>query len=433
MPKAIDQNVHFKYKKDLAKKIRAKQAEISAWYRKHAKNAPPPFYCSVDLRDSGLKIVPVDSNMYPAGFNNICPEDQRTAPQALKDQIESQAAQHGIQNPKKILILPEFHTTNTYYIENLYYLNSLVEHAGFETKIGWISEAPPSPVGSPIELKSASEKRLQAYNIQVSDTGELSADGFVPDLILLNNDFSGGYPPVLDLVKQPIVPSHKLGWHVRKKSEHFKYYNQLAREFAELTGIDPWVFEIETEEVDHVNFNEGEGIDRVAESVSRMITKIKAGYDQHGVKEKPFVFVKNNAGTYGMGIMVVHSAEELLSMNRRTKNKMSVGKNKKAIESIAVQEGIPTTTLVDRLPSEPVIYLVGCELIGGFLRTNTERGTEDNLNSQGMVFRKLCMSDLREDSEDISPADEPVLELVYGSIARISALATGLELKDRLG
>ena len=140
-----------------------------------------------------------------------------------------------------------------------------------------------------------------------------------------------------------------------------------------------------------------------------------------------------------MGILVAHSAQEILALNRRAKNKMSVGKNKRLIESVAVQEGIPTATLVGRLAAEPVIYLVGTELIGGFLRTNTERGVEDNLNSQGMVFRKLCMTDLRraalEDEpsvpSEIAEDEEPVLELVYGSIARISALATGLEQAER--
>jgi Glutamate-cysteine ligase len=118
---------------------------------------------------------------------------------------------------------------------------------------------------------------------------------------------------------------------------------------------------------------------------------------------------------------------------------MSIGKNKRPIESVVVQEGIPTATLVQRLPAEPVIYLMGCDLVGGFLRTNTERGTEDNLNSQGMVFKKLCMSDLRQaeleepqpegpGSPDSPDFEEPVLELVYGSVARLSALATGKEL-----
>lgn len=81
---------------------------------------------------------------------------------------------------------------------------------------------------------------------------------------------------------------------------------------------------------------------------------------------------------------------------------------------------------------KPGVKLVCAELIGGFLRTNTERGIEENLNAQGMVFRKLCMSDLREESES-DESGEMMLELVYGSVARLSALATGLELKERLG
>ena len=42
------------------------------------------------------------------------------------------------------------------------------------------------------------------------------------------------------------------------------------------------------------------------------------------------------------------------------------------------------------------------------------------------------MSDLREATEEGGDEDMS-LEQVYGAVARISALATGLELKDRLG
>ncbi len=399
------------------------------------KAAPPPFYTSIDLRDSGHKIVPVDSNLYPAGFNNICPEDQRNAPPVLRAQIEGLCSRLGIETAQKILVIPEAHTQNLYYIENIYYLTQIIRNAGFEVALGWY-QAPGAPeLGDPIELKSETGKDLIAHPIQVKD-GVISAGGFVPDLVLLNNDFSGGHPEILDGVKQPVLPSHRMGWHSRKKSDHFKHYNALAAEFAQIIGVDPWVLSIETEEVAPVNFNEDEGVERVAESVDRILTRTREAYARHGVKREPFVFVKNNSGTYGMGIMVAHSADELRTMNRRAKNKMSVGKNRAAIESVAVQEGVPTTTLVDRLAAEPVIYLFGGELIGGFLRTNTEKGEEENLNSQGMVFRKLCMSDLRAlnpDAElDEDAGKEPLLELVYGAVARISALAAGREMAERL-
>lgn len=431
-PIDVDTTGHFAFKKKLANQIRAKEAEIREWYSVHAKAAPPPIYCSVDLRDSGYKIVPVDSNLYPAGFNNVCAEDHRTSPPIFREQLKSHSERLGVIDPKRVLIIPEFHTTNLHYLENLYYLLTLVANAGFDVRIAWMSE--PELLDGTV-LKSSTDKELLVYPLRVNEgkasvgTGEKA---FIPDVILLNNDFSGGYPPVLDQISQPILPSHRLGWHSRKKSEHFKHYNRLAKEFALVAGIDPWIFTIETEEVDGVNFNEEIGIDRVAASAELILKRTKEAYVARGIEAEPFVFVKNNAGTYGMGIMVAHSASEIRTMNRRAKNKMSVGKNKRTIDSIVVQEGIPTATLVDRLASEPVIYLFGCELIGGFLRTNTERGIEENLNAQGMVFRKLCMSDLREDSDEPG-TEETMLELVYGSVARISALATGLELKERLG
>src|ERR1700716_3214229 len=122
-----------KTKKILAEKIFAHRRELTDWYMEHAKKAPPPFYCSIDLRDSGHKIVPVDSNLYPAGFNNICPEDLRSAPGSLKKELEERSGD----SVRKVLILPESHTSNQNYIENLYYLTQILENAGLETKLGW--------------------------------------------------------------------------------------------------------------------------------------------------------------------------------------------------------------------------------------------------------------------------------------------------------
>ncbi len=408
----------------LAEKIQANRPKLVEWQRELFKKAPPAFYSSVDLRDSGDKIVPVDNNLYPAGFNNICPEDLRTASALFKQEVLNRLPSQT--TPHRIVVIPETHTQNLFYLENLYYLTQIIQEAGFEVKIGW--HVTP-PISEPLILTTQSEKSLTAYPMEVQG-GVLSVGDFVPDLILLNNDFSGGYPQLLDQITQPILPSHVLGWHSRKKSEHFRYYNELATEFARIIDIDPWIVKIESEEVEPVNFNEEIGTDQAFKTASDMLKRLEQQYSERKILRKPFLFVKNNAGTYGMGIMVIHSAEELLQMNRRTKNKMSVGKNRSQIHSLVIQEGIPTVTLIDRLPAEPVIYLFGSTLIGGFLRTNSERGVEENLNSPGMVFKKLCMSDLRDDSAELNqPSSPPALELVYGSIAQLSAFATGMELQ----
>jgi glutamate--cysteine ligase len=411
---------HFIFKKKLADQLKAKDAEIQKWFQDRRNGIQMPIYSSVDLRDSGHKIAPVDSNLYPAGFNNICPEDMRATPKVFRERLK------GV---KKILLIPEFHTTNLYYLENVFYLRQLLTEAGIEVRIGW---NPETPLGEPMRLKTATDKELFIENFTVVN-GRAEMGDFIPDLILLNNDFSGGYPEILDsITEQPIRPSHKMGWHTRKKSEHFRHYNRLATELAEILGMDPWIFTIASTEVQPVNFDEGTGMEKIVAAADKILKENKEKHAQYGMDWDPFVFIKNNSGTYGMGIMVIHSTDEIKAMNRRTKNKMSTGKNKSQISSVVVQEGIRTTTLVDRLAAEPVIYLMECELIGGFLRTNTERGAEENLNSQGMVFRKLCMNDLRNEAEDDELEEEPVLERVYGTIARISALASGYEMKDRL-
>jgi hypothetical protein len=44
----------------------ARSADIEAWFRSQWLKTPPPFYCSVDLRNAGFKLAPVDTNLFRA-------------------------------------------------------------------------------------------------------------------------------------------------------------------------------------------------------------------------------------------------------------------------------------------------------------------------------------------------------------------------------
>ena len=202
----------------------------------------------------------------------------------------------------------------------------------------------------------------------------------------------------------------------------------MANEFAALIGLEPWHFTIESEAVDQVNFSEGTGMDRLAEVAERFLKKLETDHAAHGISRKPALFIKNDSGTYGMGIMVIESVDEIKNMNRRTKNKMSVGKNKAEINQVLIQEGVPTTLTTDGVTSEPVVYMMGEELIGGFIRANKERSDMDNLNSQGMFFKKLCFKDLSDSLLSGKKKDLPTLEAVYGAVAKLSALAAAMEI-----
>ncbi len=417
-----------KFREDLANRFWENKTRISSWFNEKAQKGPLPFNCSIDLRDSGYKIAPVDCNLFPAGFNNICEQDLQAAPKIIQNWFEFREKRGDFPKPEKILIIPEKNTRNHFYTENLFYLIRILNDAGFETALGW----PDDP--NSVELESVSGQKLKAHPIELNN-GYLKTSEMTPDLVLLNNDFSSGHPEFLDDIKQPVLPSKELGWHTRKKSQHFKIYNALAEEFAKMLSFDPWSIQVDTKEISPVHFNDGIGIKETAEEVDLLFDKIQSEYLKRDISDNPAIFVKSNQGTYGMGILQVKSGDELISMNRRSKNKMSVGKNKKNIGSVIVQEGIPTSTLYQNQAAEPVIYLIGCELIGGFLRTNPDRGKSDNLNSKGMVLKKFCMSDLQnflQGTTNLStlPGKEHLFELVYGSIAKLSALAAGMEIRQ---
>lgn len=389
--------------------------------RSYAPSGVEPFYTSIDIRDAGFKLAPVDANLFPAGFNNICPEDLFHA----KPIAEKLLIQHLGRIPKTIVILPEAHTKNRYYIDNLIALSGIFQSLDIRVEIGWWGALPEGSSDS-LKLQASNGQEITAYPLEVRGNKLVlhTTNGDVePEFILLNNDFSSGYPEALTHVSQPIEPSFKLGWHTRRKHEFFEHYNKLVQKLASGADIDPWHLQVDTELVTNVNFDTGEGMDRVAQAAERVLSRMRSEYAERGITETPFVFVKSNTGTYGMGIQKIEKAEELLSLNRRERNKMHVVKNNLVVTDVIVQEGIPTRFQVEGVFAEPVIYSLGSELMGGFLRKNPTRGRVDNLNSKGMVFQKLCMTDLRHEADrDLS------LERVYGTIASISVAAVGLEI-----
>ncbi len=408
---------------------------LGVWLESRVSAKYEPFYASIDLRDAGFKLAPVDANLYPAGFNNICHEDLESSPEILKPLLK----RHLGFMPKRVAILPESHTKNRFYADNLYELRQLFRRLGIATEIGWYyepGEAVHETHGADphvIELETSDGRKVEAYPFRREGNRlSLPARGkhFDPEFILINNDFSSGFPSGLAGIEQPIEPSPRMGWHTRKKSDFFDHYNALASQFAAEVGMDPWCMHVNTRRVSGVDFNEGVGMDKIASAVDEIIAKTRAEYGSRGIDEIPFAFIKSNAGTYGMGIMRVEGGGEILKLNRRERNKMAVVKNRLAVRDVIVQEGIPTRFKLDGVYAEPVIYLMGRELMGGFLRKNPQRGRGENLNSKGMVFQKLCISDLRHSAPGTSAGRDLELEMVYGTVALLSVGAMSFEVRD---
>src|ERR671925_1341426 len=74
---------------------------IEDWFQTRWQETPPPFYASVDLRNAGFKIAPVDTNLFPAGFNNLNREFLPLCIQAAQAALENRCP-----GTTRILIIP---------------------------------------------------------------------------------------------------------------------------------------------------------------------------------------------------------------------------------------------------------------------------------------------------------------------------------------
>lgn len=387
---------------------------INQWIDNEQSKLTQPLTSSVDVRESKYKYAPVDHNMYPAGFNNLCSKDLLHCADRFKEAFD-------LINPKikKIGLLPESHTKNKYYLDHLHKLKSTIEMA--DTEVIFFSpdkELFKEAGTSIIQLESFSGYAITIYEAQAIDGEFKSMEAGIQfnfDAIVLNNDQSNPLPLDWKKISTPVLPSPFVGWYKRQKNHHFKCYQTTADQFAKNFDINPDLIQAQFATVENVDYNTKDGLDELANEVDKLISKLAPDSK---------VFVKASQGTYGMGISVVASGEEIKTMNRKIRNKMDIGKNNLKFTSVLIQEGVETIVKYDDAPAEVTIYLVNGRSSGGFMRTNPLKGTQANLNSQGMVYQKLCLSDVKQD------CDHKMKEAVYSVIARLSTLAASHEMKE---
>ncbi len=399
------------------------QAEIEGWFRRQWQLTSAPFYTSVDLRNAGFKLAPVDTNLFPAGFNNLNP--------ALIP-LSIQAAQAAIERicptANQILIVPESHTRNTFYMESIAALQDILQKAGFEVRLGSLSD----------EIKQAQTLSLPSGRQITLEPLERSGKrvgigDFSPCMILLNNDLSSGRPAMLEEVEQKIVPPLALGWSKRLKSDHFTHYRQVAKEFSELMQIDPWLIDPLFLQCGEIDFKKREGEACLAKNVGTLLTSIQRKYDEYQIDKEPFVVIKADAGTYGMGVMTASSVAEVQGLNRKQRNKMAASKSGANVSQVLVQEGVYTFETWGESASvaEPVVYMLDHFVVGGFYRVHTRRGPNENLNAPGAHFEPLAFAEpCTTPDHNMAPDANANRFYAYGVIARLAMLAAAREIAE---
>ncbi len=397
-----------------------RQAAIESWLRREWQTTPPPFYASVDLRNAGFKLAPVDTNLFPAGFNNLNPAFIPLCIQAVQSAIERICP-----TANQILLIPESHTRNMYYLESLATLQDILTKAGYEVRIGTLIE----DIETPHEINLPSERRIVLETPQ-RNGNLLELPGFSPCMILLNNDLAGGRPAILEALEKPVIPPLELGWSTRLKSNHFKHYKGVVDEFAGLIDIDPWLIDPLFLQCGEIDFMKREGEECLETNVSSLLNSIQRKYDEYKIDRKPFVVVKADAGTYGMGVMMVNSTSEIKGLNRQQRTKMAATKGGRTTTKVILQEGVYTFETWGSAQSvaEPVVYMIDHFVVGGFYRVHTRRSADENLNAPGMQFEPLAFAETCITPElKMAPDANPNRFYAYGVIARLALLAAARE------
>lgn len=405
----------------LERHLLSQQSSIESWLREQFRLTPPPIYCSVDLRNAGFKIAPVDTNLFPAGFNNLNPDFFPLCIRAIQATMEKICP-----SVKSILLIPEDHTRNVHYYENIAIICDIFSKAGYEIRVGTLLPNVMEP--KTIDLPSGKKLNLEPL---VKDKKRIFVDSFSPNLIILNNDLSAGVPDLLQGVNQLILPPVTAGWYSRLKSTHFNHYQAVAHEFCERVDLDPWLISPLFRYCGRVNFMVKGEEHCLLDRASDLLNEIKTKYKQYHIEQKPFLVIKADSGTYGMAVMMIQDPKELMNLNRKERTRMTNIKGGREVNQVIIQEGVYTVEKwgPQQSVAEPVIYMIGEHVVGGFYRIHSSRGMDENLNAPGMSFEPLAFAESSFHSDDEVESNANRF-YPYSVIGRLALIAAAREIGD---
>ncbi|WPX96529.1 glutamate--cysteine ligase [Candidatus Bandiella euplotis] len=337
-----------------------------------------PVYSSVDIRNAGFKIAPVDTNLFPSGFNNLGVDSIGLAIQYFNVFFKKHFPE-----VKRLAVVVEAFTRNANYLDHLKVLLKILNNTGLEIKFVSLH-------GESSDY--AKDMGVEIFQAKRSGRTLTVSKNWIPELVLLNNDLTEEVPNELMDLTIPVLPDIKYGWHSRKKSCHYYEYNELVKQFCQEFSIDPWIISTYFTQCENVSFKMKEGLECIAHNVDKLVVKIQQKYNEYHIKEEPVVFIKANNGTFGRGIISVRNGEEILNINKKLRNSLDVIKGSVTNSQVVIQESISTIEMIENYHAENIIYMVDRKAVGKFARYNIHKGVSHNLNSRGMFFAPSSMA-----------------------------------------
>jgi glutamate--cysteine ligase len=382
----------------------------------------PPFYTSADLRNAGYKLAPVDTELFPASFNNLTPQMLPLAVQAAMAAVEKICPE-----AKNLLLVPgpQADAKHPSYLTHLQRLREVFTLAGLNVRFGSLARGPDKP--RKLALPEGGELTLEPL---VRSQRRLGLANFDPCTILLNDDLAAGVPGLLeDLHEQYLLPPLHASSALRRKSRHLRSYEEVAKRFAKLLGMDPWLIHTMHGECGAVDFGTAQGLDCVKSHVDALLAKVRRKHKEYGIAERAFVVVKSD-GPGGSDVLTVRDAKEIDDPERRARMQASL-RAQAPVRDVMVQEGVPTYERIDDAVAEPVVVMIDRYVVGGFYRVHAARGIDESLDAPGSAFVPLAFAESHQlPRRGAKPgASAPNRFYMYGVIGRLAMLGAAYELE----
>ncbi len=406
---------------DLERKLLDATPAIERWFRLEWQEHTPPFYCSVVLRNAGFKLAPVDANLFPRGFNHLSPEVLPLAVQAAMAAIEKICP-----DAKNLLVIADLPTQDACYLGNIARLAVIMRQAGLNVRFGSLD---PNVVDLTTVMLADGQKIV--LEPLVRTPRRLGLKNFDPCSILLNHDLSAGIPALLDnLHEQYVLPPLHAGWAVRHRSTHFLCYDEVAKKFAKMVGIDPWMVNPYFASVAGVDWQTRVGEQPLADAIDSVLKKIARKYREYGINEKPYVVLKADAGTSGHRVMTVHDAVEIAQLPQAERMSLTASQRNPGPHDLVVQEGVYTFERLGDEVAEPVVYMIDRYVVGGFYRAHGARARDQILTAPGGRHVPLGFEHTALPDAHAKPGAAPPNRFyMYGVVARLGLLAAAVELE----
>ena len=382
----------------------------------------PPFYSSVDVRNAGFKLAPVATNLFPDGWQHLTQEMMPLAVQAAMAAIEKICPE-----ARNLLLIPENRSTSTSYLSSLAQLRRIFYMAGLNVRMGSIDPAIKKTTA--FKLENGETVTLEPV---LRGKRRLGVKDFDPCTILLNTDLAAGVPGILEEIhEQYLLPPLHAGWSTRRKSKHFKCYEEVAKRMGKLLGVDPWLINPMFDKCVGVDLLQDPGLESLASQADALLAKIRRKYKEYGIKDKPFVVLKADMAGQGAGVVMLRDAKDLDALQQKVRDLSGGAAVAQSIPDILIQEGVPSCERLSDAVAEPVVVMMDRYVVGGFYHMHAQRDINANLDAPGLNFVPLAFE---QSARLPQPGSKPGASVpnrfyMYGVVGRLAMLAASYELE----